>query len=120
MKVLNVLKSKIGPWQIYVILSHPRVLLLDITPRLRLEDIKVETTSTPILKLYYTKLSKPVQAKKHLSVGYGRFPGYEIENLTAEKIKKKISLCQEVLATITILEPGISTQRGYFDRIIYR
>ena len=50
--------------------------------------------------------------KKSLSVGYGKFPGFSYEKLSIEKLKKKIQFCKEVLEFVTILEPGISTQKA--------
>jgi len=52
------------------------------------------------------------KVKKHLSVGYGRFPGYTFDKLSMEKLKKKVGYCKEVLDSIAILEPGLSTQKG--------
>ena len=57
---------------------------------------------------YFLKL----QVKKSLSVGYGRFPGYTFDKLSMEKLKKKIQFSKEVLDFVTILEPGLSTQKA--------
>ena len=57
--------------------------------------------------------------KKHLSVGYGRFTGYTFDKISMEKLKKKIGYCKEVLDSVAILEPGISTQKGYYDIAVY-
>jgi len=53
-----------------------------------------------------------LEVKKQLSVAYGRYSGYELSSLSLDKLKKKVSYCREVLEAITILEPGISTQKG--------
>ena len=37
---------------------------------------------------------------------------YASDKLTTEKLKKKIQFCKEVLEFVTILEPGISTQKA--------
>ena len=47
-----------------------------------------------------------------LSVGYGRFPGFTFNKLSTEKLKRKITFCKEVLEFVTILEPGLSTQKA--------
>jgi len=52
------------------------------------------------------------RSKKHLSVAYGRFPGYTFDKLSIEKLNKKIGYCKEVLDSVAILEPGLSTQKG--------
>ena len=58
--------------------------------------------------------------KKHLSVGYGRFTGDTFDKISMEKLKKKIGYCKEVLDSVAILEPGISTQKGcYYDKSKY-
>lgn len=88
--------------------------------RLMMELSNIDRGSIPSLESFVEKYSQVLhpnhafimEAKKHLSVGYGRFPGFEIENLSTEKLKKKVALCREVLDVIAILEPGISTQRG--------
>ena len=53
-----------------------------------------------------------MEAKKHLSVGYGRFPGFTFDKLSTEKLKRKITFCREVLDFVMILEPGLSTQKA--------
>jgi len=53
-----------------------------------------------------------MEVKKHLSVAYGRFPGYTFDKLSIEKLNKKIGYCKEVLDSVSILEPGLSTQKG--------
>jgi len=53
-----------------------------------------------------------MEVKKNLSVGYGRFPGFTYDKLTVEKLKRKVQFCREVLDYVTILEPGISTQKA--------
>ena len=35
-----------------------------------------------------------------------------MSQLSTEKLKKKIAYCHEVIDALTILEPGISTQKG--------
>ena len=63
-------------------------------------------------KLLHPNHASMMEAKKHLSVGYGRFPGFTFNKLSTEKLKKKISFCKEVLEFVNILEPGISTQKA--------
>ena len=41
-----------------------------------------------------------------------RYPGYEMSQLSTEKLKKKIAYCHEVIEALKILEPGLSTQKG--------
>ena len=69
-----------------------------------------------------------LDVKKQLSVAYGRsvsfqkknrfkfisfrYPGYEMSQLSTEKLKKKIAYCHEVIEALKILEPGLSTQKG--------
>ena len=72
-----------------------------------------------------------VQVKKSLSVAYGRFPGYTFDKLSTDKLRRKLAFCREVrdctrrvfsfsfiilamqvLEFVTILEPGLSTQKG--------
>ena len=50
--------------------------------------------------------------KKNLSVAYGRFPGFTYDKLSTQKLKRKLTFCREVLDFVTILEPGISTQKA--------
>ena len=35
-----------------------------------------------------------------------------MSQLSTEKLKKKIAYCHEVIDALTILEPGLSTQKG--------
>merc|ERR1719347_2387565 len=53
-----------------------------------------------------------MEAKKHLTNGYGHYPGYGWDNLSIEKIKKKVDYCKNLIEILTILEPGLSTQKG--------
>lgn len=53
-----------------------------------------------------------MEVKKHLSTGYGLIPGFTLEKLSLEKVKKKVGFCREIIDVLTILEPGISTQKG--------
>ena len=50
--------------------------------------------------------------KKNLSVAYGRFPGFTYEKLSMQRLKRNLTFCREVLEFVTILEPGISTQKA--------
>ena len=63
-------------------------------------------------KLLHPSHASIMEAKKHLSVGYGRFPGFTFDKLSTERLKKKITFCKEVLDFVTILEPGLSTQKA--------
>ena len=63
-------------------------------------------------KLLHPNHASMMEAKKLLSVGYGRFPGFTFNKLSTEKLKRKITFCKEVLDFVSILEPGISTQKA--------
>ena len=63
-------------------------------------------------KLLHPNHAAMMEVKKCLSVGYGRFAGFTYDKLSTEKLKKKIQFCREVLEFVTILEPGISTQKA--------
>ena len=63
-------------------------------------------------KILHPNHASMMEAKKHLSVGYGRFPGFTFNKLSTEKLKRKITFCKEVLEFVSILEPGISTQKA--------
>ena len=52
------------------------------------------------------------KGKRNFQFQYFRYPGYEMSQLSTEKLKKKIAYCHEVIDALTILEPGISTQKG--------
>ena len=47
-----------------------------------------------------------------MTVGYGRFPGFTYDKLSVDKLKRKVQFSKEVLEFVTILEPGISTQKA--------
>lgn len=51
-------------------------------------------------------------AKQLISVGYGRFRGYEKHRLTLSQLERKVNLCRQVLGISMILENGIATQIG--------
>ena len=63
-------------------------------------------------KLLHPSHAAMMEVKKCLSVGYGRFAGFTYDKLSTEKLKRKIQYCKEVLEFVTILEPGISTQKS--------
>jgi len=63
-------------------------------------------------KILHPSHAAMMEVKKSLSVGYGRFPGYTFDKLSMEKLKKKIQFSKEVLDFVTILEPGLSTQKA--------
>merc|ERR1712059_113690 len=46
-----------------------------------------------------------MEVKKHLSTGYGLIPGFTLEKLSLEKVKKKVGFCREIIDVLTILEP---------------
>ncbi|XP_059088622.1 SET domain-containing protein SmydA-8-like [Tigriopus californicus] len=53
-----------------------------------------------------------IEAKRLLSIGYGRFPGYLYPQLSSEQLDRKVAFCREVLAMARILESGIATLIG--------
>ena len=77
------------------------------------DDVRgLEDFLTRYQKLLHPNHASMMEAKKHLSVGYGRFPGFTFDKLSTEKLKRKISFCGEVLDFVRILEPGLSTQKA--------
>ena len=47
---------------------------------------------------------------------YGRLPGWEMPNLTPQNLKRKKDLCEELIAVLNVLDPGISGKKGWFVR----
>ena len=58
-----------------------------------------------------------ITAKQLLSVGYGRFGGYEKSRLSHLQIDRKIELCREVYAVVQIVEGGIGTKIGMYTHL---
>jgi len=92
--------------------SQERDLMMELN-NIQRDDIRgLEDFLSRHKKHLHPNHASLIEVKKYLSVGYGRFPGYTFDKLSLEKLKKKIGYCKEVLDCITILEPGISTQKG--------
>lgn len=53
-----------------------------------------------------------IYAKHSLSQLYGKIADYMIYELPEELLKRKITLCQELLQIFDVLEPGYSRLRG--------
>ncbi|XP_026473778.1 SET domain-containing protein SmydA-8 [Ctenocephalides felis] len=43
---------------------------------------------------------------------YGRAPGYQFNQMSADQLKRKIELCKDVLQVLDIIEPGLSRARA--------
>ena len=92
--------------------SQERDITMDLNSIQR-DDVRgLEDFLSRHKKVVHPNHASMMEAKKHLSVGYGRFPGFTFDKLSEEKLKKKITFCKEVLEFVGILEPGISTQKA--------
>jgi len=83
----------------------------------KLENCYSNDTET-ILKLYesstgfHTNHFLKLIMKWLLIQAWGKEPGFETKNLGEKLLEKKVVFCQEYLAALDILDPGISHNRG--------
>lgn len=53
-----------------------------------------------------------IALKRHLIYAYGRIPGYFLNELSEESIRRKHSYCQEILTIYEVIAPGFTKERG--------
>lgn len=44
---------------------------------------------------------------------YGKIPGYMIQDMNEDLLKRKTIVCEELLKIANIIEPGLSRLRGW-------
>merc|ERR1712200_94854 len=69
-----------------------------------------------LLNKYKSKLDSNhgvlTELKQMIVSGYGRLPGYMVEDMKEADHMIKIQLAQEILAVLDIVEPGLNLPRG--------
>lgn len=52
--------------------------------------------------------------KYTLSLLYGKIPGYMIQEMNEDLLRRKVTICEDLLKVADIIEPGLSRLRGKY------
>ena len=64
------------------------------------------------IKLFFRNHGVLTELKQVLCSGYGRLPGYEVQDMREGDHRQKLAWCQEVLETLDKVAPGLTLGRG--------
>ena len=99
-------------------MGGPQIASMERSLTMQLESVdRTDIQGLENFVLQYENLLHPnhasmISAKQLLSVGYGRFGGYEKSRLSHLQLDRKIQLCREVYKVTQIVEGGIATKIG--------
>jgi len=80
----------------------------------------IECNDVPAYEAFLKKYSKILGENHYLNLSaqhslfqlYGKIDGYLINNLNEEQLQRKVQICRNLLHHFSIVDPGLSKQRG--------